>query len=208
MNHGAPDDTRWVHPAPATFAHQVAHAGGLYRRRAGTPEAEVTADGTILITLLRAVGWLARFDLRSRPIPAGPMMPVAGAQCPDRLPHDSRLRGLRSGSRPRRGARPVGCARRPGSRCSLRIGRCSPAPLGFVLSACKLAEMVWMGSSSGVLNPDRRAARTAELGSLFPVRTVTAVRLDEEPCAGDVRLRDGQVLFDVPARALRSLLLA
>src|SRR4029077_14234228 len=62
-----PDDARWVHHAPATFAHQGwVSANGLTVVAPGLPEAEVTAEGTIAITLLRAVGWLARFDLHSR----------------------------------------------------------------------------------------------------------------------------------------------
>jgi hypothetical protein len=55
-------------------------ANGLTVVAPGLPEAEVTADGAIVVTLLRAVGWLARFGLRSRMQPAGPLMPVEGAQ--------------------------------------------------------------------------------------------------------------------------------
>ena len=76
-----PTTRGWVHPAPTTFAHQGwVSANGLTVVAPGLPEAEVTPDGRIAITLLRAVGWLARFDLRSRPIPAGPPMEVPGAQ--------------------------------------------------------------------------------------------------------------------------------
>ena len=32
------------------------------------------------MTLVRSVGWLARFDVGTRPIPAGPEMPAPGAQ--------------------------------------------------------------------------------------------------------------------------------
>src|SRR5262249_29194357 len=85
-----PDDASWVHPAPTTFAHQGwVSANGLTVLAPGLPEAEVMADGTIAITLLRAVGWLARFDLRSRPVPAGPVMPIPGAQLPG--PFEARL---------------------------------------------------------------------------------------------------------------------
>src|SRR5439155_22798232 len=78
----APDDARWVHPAPTTFPHQgwVA-ANGLLVGAPGLPEAEVTADGTVAVTLLRAVGWLSRGDLHTRPVQAGPGMPAPGAQC-------------------------------------------------------------------------------------------------------------------------------
>src|SRR5262249_52310195 len=77
-----PDDTGWLHPAPPTFPQQgwVA-ANGLLVGAPGLPEAEVTADGTIAVTLLRSVGWLSRGDLHSRPVQAGPGMPAPGAQC-------------------------------------------------------------------------------------------------------------------------------
>src|SRR5207244_11285160 len=48
---------------------------------AGLPEGRVPPAGTIAVTLVRAVGGLARMDLRSRPRPAGPLMPAPGAQC-------------------------------------------------------------------------------------------------------------------------------
>src|SRR5207249_3051785 len=76
------DASRWVHPAPSTFPHQgFVAANGLTVAAPGLPEAEVTPDGIIAVTLVRAVGWLARMDLRSRPRPAGPLMPAPGAQC-------------------------------------------------------------------------------------------------------------------------------
>ncbi|MGH7789875.1 MAG: hypothetical protein ACRERC_23610, partial [Candidatus Binatia bacterium] len=74
-------DAGWMHRAPTTFAHQGwVSANGLTVLAPGLPEAEVTPDGTIAITLLRAVGWLARYDLRSRPGPAGPPIETPGAQ--------------------------------------------------------------------------------------------------------------------------------
>src|SRR3972149_2259201 len=39
---------------------------------------------TIALTLLRCVGWLARFDFPSRKGPAGPILATPGAQCPGR----------------------------------------------------------------------------------------------------------------------------
>jgi alpha-mannosidase len=41
----------------------------------------VYEDGTIALTLLRAVGWLSRDDLWVRRIAAGPLVPTPGAQC-------------------------------------------------------------------------------------------------------------------------------
>ena len=50
----------------------------------GLPELQaISADGTnvLAVTLLRAVGWMSRFDLRTRTTGAGPMLPVPEAQC-------------------------------------------------------------------------------------------------------------------------------
>ncbi len=80
------DDTGWVHPAPRTFPQQgwVA-ANGLVVGAPGLPEAEVTPDGEVLVTLVRSVGVLARIELRTRPMPAGPEMLVPGAQTQGRI---------------------------------------------------------------------------------------------------------------------------
>ncbi|MFF9345146.1 hypothetical protein ACF1CG_35985 [Streptomyces sp. NPDC014773] len=57
-------------------------APGLPEMRAlGAGETASGADQEIVVTLLRAVGWLSRFDLRSRTTGAGPMLPTPEAQC-------------------------------------------------------------------------------------------------------------------------------
>jgi alpha-mannosidase/mannosylglycerate hydrolase len=73
----------WVHSAPTTFCHQgwVAR-GGCLLLAPGLPEAELD-DGGVLITVMRAVGWMSRADLRTRPGRASPAIPVPGAQCPN-----------------------------------------------------------------------------------------------------------------------------
>ncbi len=75
------DDSAWIHPAPRTFPQQgwIA-ANGLVVGAPGLPEAEVTPEGEMLVTLVRSVGALARIELRSRPMPAGPEMMAPGAQ--------------------------------------------------------------------------------------------------------------------------------
>ncbi len=204
---GRRDDSRWVHPAPDTFAHQGwVHAGGLTVVAPGLPEAEVTADGTIAVTLLRAVGWLARFDLRSRPVPAGPMMPVPGAQCPGVL--EARL-SLLAGCDPA-AARDAelglrGLLAGPAPLLAPGVALLSLSPPDLLLSACKPAES-GDGLVVRVLNPTD-APRTAVLRLGFPVRAATAVRLDEEAAADDVAAGADVVRFDVPPRALRSVLL-
>lgn len=54
---------------------------GLTIANRGLPEFEAGPDGTIFVTLLRAVGWLSRDDISSRVGGAGPEMPVPDAQC-------------------------------------------------------------------------------------------------------------------------------
>jgi mannosylglycerate hydrolase len=57
-------------------------ARGLTVANRGLPEYEVGPDGTILVTILRAVGWVSREDLLSRAGGAGPTTPAPEAQCP------------------------------------------------------------------------------------------------------------------------------
>lgn len=74
----------WQHEPPRTFPHQGwIEANGLTVLAPGLPEGEVTPDGTIAVTLLRSVGWLAHTELRTRPIPAGPALEAPEAQCLD-----------------------------------------------------------------------------------------------------------------------------
>ena len=74
--------TSWVHPPPKTFPQQgFVSANGLTVTAPGLPEAEVLDDGTIAITLVRSVGWLALPGLSTRPELAGPTIATPGAQC-------------------------------------------------------------------------------------------------------------------------------
>ncbi|MCU1460276.1 MAG: glycoside hydrolase, family 38 [Acidimicrobiales bacterium] len=201
-----PNDEHWVHPAPTTFPHQGWVAvNGLLVGSPGLPEAAVTPDGTIKVTVLRAVGWLSRGDLRTRPVQAGPGMPAPGAQCHGRLvarlvlatdadpsiAHDAEL-GLR--------AVPAGDAPllEPG------VSILELAPRGLTLSAVKPA-----GDGRGlivrVLNPtDESLEAHLRLAGATP--SVSAVRLDETPSSDSIRIVDGSVNFAVPPHALRSVL--
>jgi mannosylglycerate hydrolase len=199
------DATRWVHPAPVTFPHQGwVSANGLTVVAPGLPEAEVMPTGTIAITLVRAVGWLARFDLLSRPQPAGPFMPVDGAQVLGSVgvrvslltgtdpvaAQDAELglRGLIAGPRP---------ALAP------KTSLLALEPRSLALSAVKPEEH-GDGVVVRVLNPTD-AVLTASLLLGFPVSSAVAVRLDEEPARHDVVLEGRRVTFEVPAHALRSV---
>ena len=202
----APDDARWVHPAPTTFPHQgwVA-ANGLLVGAPGLPEAEVTADGTVAVTLLRAVGWLSRGDLHTRPVQAGPGMPAPGAQCHGPLvarlilatdadpsiAHDAEL-GLR--------AVPAGDA----PLLDPDIALLELAPRELSLSALKPAND-GNGFVVRVLNPTDHELK-AHLRLAQPTTSVTPVRLDETASGDRIQIVDGSVAFDVPPHALRSVL--
>lgn len=201
------DATRWVHPAPTTFPHHGwVSANGLTIVTPGLPEAEVTPSGTVAITLLRAVGWLARFDLRSRPVPAGPFMPVDDAQMLDTL--DARL-SLLAGTDPAAaqdaelGLRGVIAGPQPTLSPGMSLLALEPPAL--LLCAVKPAEHD-RGVIVRVLNPtDTAGIAMMRLG--FPVSSAVAVRLDEEPAPHDVVLDAGRVTFEVPPHALRSVCL-
>lgn len=200
-----PDASGWVHPAPSTFPHQGWIAvNGLTVVAPGLPEGEVRPDGTIVVTILRAVGWIARYDLRSRPIPAGPAMAIEGAQCRGVL--EARLALLAGEDATAawdaelglRGAIASAPAPLADGRSLLSL---DPGPL--VVSAVKPAD-----DGNGIvvrcLNPsDAGATATLRLG--FGVAAAHAVALDETPLADVVRL-DGDVLrFSVSPHALRSV---
>jgi len=67
------------------------------------PGAGAEAAGAIAVTLLRAVGWLSRGDLRLRPGPAGPVLRTPGAQVPGAHRAELSLR-LHEAGDPRRAA--------------------------------------------------------------------------------------------------------
>jgi alpha-mannosidase len=198
-----PDDAGWVHPATRTFPHQGwVSANGLTVVAPGLPEAEVGPDGVIAITLVRAVGWIARYDVRTRPIPAGPAMEIAGAQCSDALDVELSLFA---------GVDPVAAWN---AEIGLRGAIAGPEPLledGRALVAIEPATIVLSalkpaGDGDGlvvrVLNPnDTPTATTIRFG--FPVAAARAVRLDEMG-TDDVPVEDGVIRTTVPARALRS----
>ncbi|MCX8071499.1 MAG: hypothetical protein N3C12_03470 [Candidatus Binatia bacterium] len=76
----------WVHPPPRTFPHHgFVSVNGLTVTAPELPEAEVTPDGTIAITLLRSVGWLALPGLKTRAELAGPIIATPQAQCSGRF---------------------------------------------------------------------------------------------------------------------------
>jgi mannosylglycerate hydrolase len=200
-----PTDTGWVHPAPSTFVQQgFVHANDLTIVAPGLPEAEVTPDGVIAITVVRAVGWLARMDLTTRPQPAGPVVETPGAQCQGDIEahlalfvgHDPRaardaelgLRAVPAGDTPLV----------PPDHTLLLI-----EPREVALSALKPAED-GAGSILRVLNPTD-AAVDARIQLGLRVSGVGAVRLDEAPANGSVVVDGDRVAIIIPAHTLRSL---
>lgn len=197
----------WVHPAPMTFPHQGwISANGLTVVAPGLPEAEVTPDGTIAITLVRSVGWLSRPDLSTRPGQAGPSLPVPGAQVRGRVTASLALLGAVDPRRARDaelGLKAVAAGDAPLAPPGRSLLWLTPREL--VLSAVKPAEET-SGLVVRVLNPTPGAIEAVlDLG--FPVSGATAVGLDESPSTYQVHLDAGTVRFAVPAKALRSVLL-
>jgi len=204
------DDSGWVHAAPGTFCHQGwVHVNGLTVVAPGLPEAEVTADGVLSLTLLRAVGWLSRFDLRSRSEPAGPAMETPRAQVLG--PFTAEIALLPGLDPAAAAACPIG----------LRGAFAGPAPLvpegvsllrlepaSLLLTAVKPAEE-GRGLVVRVLNPTLEGIE-ARLALGLPQSSsvrwrARPVRLDEEPADFEVRQSEGHIRFTVPPKALRTL---
>lgn len=185
------DDRGWLHPAPATFAHQgwIA-ANDLTVVAPGLAEAEVTAGGVIAVTLVRSVGWLSRHDLDSRPGPAGPVIPAAEAQCLETITAELTLFAGIDPVRAQACEMPL-AAVFAGPQPLLQPGRGLLALDSDVLllSACKPAEE-GAGIIVRLLNPEQAEAS----GTLIPgfaVGRVEVLRLDEQPDeGGGVELTD------------------
>jgi alpha-mannosidase len=202
--------TKWFQPPPRTFPHQGwVHNNGLTVVAPGLPEAEVTQDGSIFITVVRAVGWLSRLDLKSRPEPAGPGLRTPEAQC---LGETCAPLALTFGPHPQVEAWDT--------ELGLRAVPAGPEPVlatgqglvtldapSIVLSALKPAED-GNGLVARLLNPTDAAAE-ARLQWSHTGGEVSEVRLDEEPAepatpSACQTNSDGAVLR-IPAHSLRSL---
>jgi len=204
---GATAARNWVHPPPPTFPHQgwVA-ANGLGVAAPGLLEGEVSADGTIAITLLRAVARLARIHLDTRPIPAGPAIFTPGAQCrghvearlalfPAEYPEEARaaelgLRAVRAGAAPLLDA---------------NHSVLSVEPRQVVLSAFKPADRTLGALVVRLLNPTGESLATTVRLAL-PYSAVESVRLDETNAESPFLREGDEVCLVLPPHSLRTLL--
>jgi hypothetical protein len=203
----ARDASGWIHPAPTTFIHQGwVEAGGLTVVAPGLYEGEVSTDGVIAITLVRAVGWLSRMDLKSRPGGAGPSLPTPGAQ--SLRPVEARLallpgldaRAARDAELGLLGTVAGDDTLYPDDASLLTL-----EPRELIVSALKPAEHE-DGIVLRVLNPTPRdVVALVRLG--FPFSVARAVALDETPLTDEVTTDHDSVRIGVPAHALRSVLL-
>jgi alpha-mannosidase len=200
------DATNWEHPAPRTFPHQGwIEANGWTVAAPGLPEGAVTPDGVIAVTVVRTFGWLARFQLGTRPIPAGPALPTPDGQLPGGIVADLSLRfdaSERVVVGDELGLLAVPAGEEPILDPGTSLLTLEPAAL--VLSTVKPADD---GTTVvRVLNPTD-LSHSAVLTVGIPVTEVRSLRLDESSDDGEVSLADGRVTFPVGAHALRTIAL-
>lgn len=160
----------------------------------GLPEMQAyTARGAsvLAVTLLRAVGWMSRFDLRTRTTGAGPMLPVPEAQCHGILTaHLSIIYGTRAEAGLLQLPRAAALRRVPLEAFPLRPGCTAPGlqsepgdtpnVTGALVSAWKPVDETTSGGGS-VLRISNPTPQTVTATVILPtlVGTVERARIDE-----------------------------
>ncbi|MFJ7625177.1 hypothetical protein ACIQZN_01650 [Streptomyces sp. NPDC097595] len=158
-------------------------APGLPEMRGlGAGETPTGADEEIVVTLLRSVGWLSRFDLRSRTTGAGPALPTPEAQCQGRQTFEVAMATGAPVARDHDLVRTAARFRTPPRAWQLRPGtdpvghRSALTARGALLGALKTAEdgngLILRLSNPGA---EKRVAHV----SAAPGTLLTPARLDE-----------------------------
>jgi alpha-mannosidase len=188
-------------------------SGGATVYSDGLAEYEVTDDGAVFITVVRAVGELSRADLPERPGNAGWPTPTPGAQCPGAFAAELAL--LMHGPR---SARVIGDIERtaddvllPLTGATLRSALQIPAPMeGLTLSGRGLAFGCAKQSDDGLWSVVRcvNLLDTQVDGRWqggFPVTEACRARLDETP-GEPVAVTDNAVPFAAGPREVVTIL--
>ncbi|MBG6212671.1 mannosylglycerate hydrolase [Cryobacterium sp. CAN_C3] len=197
-------------------------AGSVAVLTRGLPELQASdADGSnvLAVTLLRAVGWMSRFDLRTRTTGAGPMLAVPEAQCQGLLTaHLAVIFGLgaEAGSldlslaAARHRVPLVAYALRPGATSPAARSTTGRAPrvAGALVSAWKPVDETTAGQGSvlRIGNPTP-LTRTATVTLPTGVLTVDRARIDET-VLGDLPVAaDGTLTVELGPFAVETLIL-
>ncbi|MFC8231061.1 hypothetical protein [Streptomyces sp. NPDC057287] len=171
-------------------------APGLPEMRAlGAAETASGADQELVVTLLRSVGWLSRFDLSSRTTGAGPMLPTPEAQCQGPQRFDLALALGADVATDTRLAHRAAAFRTPPRAWQLRPGTTAEPAAGAIrVGGALLAVLKPAEDGDGIVlrltNPASVACEArvhAPEGALL-----TPVRLDERPTGG-ATVRQGAV---------------
>ena len=197
-------------------------AGAVAVLTRGLPEMQASAahgSNVLVVTLLRAVGWMSRFDLRTRTTGAGPMLPVPEAQCHGLLTaHLAVVFG--PGAEARSLALPLAAAqhRVPLVAYALRPNAAPPAARSAAGDAPRVTNALvstWKpldettaghGSVLRIGNPTP-LARTATLTLPTGVLTIDRARIDETVLAALPVAADGTLTVELGPFALETLIL-
>lgn len=221
----APEGSAEAAPPTAPLARYVTLVGpdrGATLYSDGLAEYEATRDGSIAVTLLRAVGELSRNDLPERPGHAGWPAPTPEAQSLGRfegcfaiLPHDARTaetialieRTAEDVLIPLRGStlRSALAIPDPTAGVELRLEEDEAEALAgaIAFSTCKPA-----ADGRGVVLrcvnlTDRPIRARWHLG--YPIARAQLARLDETP-VGDLGHEGQEVPFDAPGRSITTII--
>jgi alpha-mannosidase len=188
-----PRDTEGWPEQPVPTHHQRTfvdvHEGtvGLLIANKGLPEYEVIPgeEGvTVVLTLLRCVGWLSRDDLHNRRGHAGPGLPTPGAQCPGiytfeyaLVPHSGRWKTAYGQAHAFNAPLRAVAVPPSGGPLPAALSLVAADPVDFVLTAIKLPEAGKGLIVRGYNVTDAPQEVTLRLGRSW--RQATQVGLDE-----------------------------